>query len=147
MSTVVESAESRGTWSPPLTKPLDEAMWQAWVAKGRAQERRSSVMRVRILNSITIAVLLVSAALWSYITPFEVLVRFLVATGAIVVMAQAFQARHYFVAALFGALALLFNPVVPVLGLAGGWQRALVAATIIPFIGALDTRNWKQAQK
>lgn len=147
MPTVVELAESRSTWEPPPTKPLDEAVWQAWVAKSRAQEQRSSAMRVTILNGATIAVLLVSVGLWSYLTPFEVLVRFLVAAGAIVAMARALQARHYAFAALFGALALLYNPVVPVFGLAGNWQRALTAATIIPFVASLRGRNVKQAQK
>ena len=43
--------------------------------------------------------------------PFEVLVRFLVTASALVLMFQAFQTRYYSVAAAFGALALLYNPV------------------------------------
>ena len=46
MSTLVEVQESRGQWVPPVAEPLDEAVWQAWVAKGRAADLRSGAARI-----------------------------------------------------------------------------------------------------
>jgi len=76
--------------------------------------------------------------------PYEVVVRFIVAAGATVVMFQAFDARHYAVAAVFGALALLYNPVVPVFSFSGGGQRALVVASVAPFVLSLVWRKLKR---
>jgi hypothetical protein len=60
------------------------------------------------------------------------------------VMLQAFSARHYAGAVVFGALALLYNPVAPAFGFAGDWQRVAVAASAIPFIASLA---WRGAMK
>ncbi|MCW5982282.1 MAG: hypothetical protein KIT09_29620 [Bryobacteraceae bacterium] len=137
MSTSVELPRPQQTWSPPAATPLDEAVWQAWVATGRAQERRSSATRFRAVKWASIAVLLGAAGLWSNFAPFEVLVRFLVTASALVLMFQAFQTKHYPVAATFGALALLFNPVALLLEFSGGWQRAVVVASAAPFVASL----------
>lgn len=145
MSTSVESLGSRNVWEPPPAKPLDEAVWQAWVTKGRAGDRRSSAAAVRAAKWVSIAGLLAAVGLWSYLTPYQVVVRFLVTAGALVVMIQAVQVRHYVISAAFGALALLYNPVVPVFSLSGDWQRAAVAASAIPFVASLALRNVKLA--
>ena len=42
-------------WEPPPTKPLDEGVWQAWVAKGRAQDKRSRVVTARAVKWVPIA--------------------------------------------------------------------------------------------
>ena len=110
LSTSVESQRPREAWTPPASEPLNEAVWQAWVAKGRAQERRSSATRIKAVKWASIAGLLGAAGLWSRLAPFEVLVRFLVTASALVLMFQAFQTRYYSVAAAFGALALLSQP-------------------------------------
>jgi len=141
MSTSVELPGLQQTWSPPAATPLNEAVWQAWVAKGRAQQRRSSATRIRAVTWASIAVLLGTAVLWSNFATFEVLVRFLVTASALVLMFQAFQTRYYPVAATFGALALVFNPVAPLLEFSGGWQRAVVAASAVPFVASLVWPN------
>jgi hypothetical protein len=104
MSTAVELQGSQRTFEPPTAK-TDEAVWQAWVGKSRARERRNRI-------------------------------------GAVVMMMlQAFHAKRYVVAALFGALALLYNPVAPAFGFVGEWQRVVVAASSIPFISLLVWRD------
>ena len=143
MSTSVELPGPQQTWSPPATTQLDEAVWQAWVAKGRAQDRRSSATRFKAVKCASIVGLLGTAGIWSHFDPFEVLIRFLVTASALVLMFQAFQTRSYQVAATFGALALLFNPVAPVLEFSGGWQRALVVASAVPFVASLVWPNAK----
>ena len=94
----------------------------------------------------SIAGLLGAAGLWSHLAPFEVVVRFVVTASALVVMFQAFQTRHYAVAAMFGALALLYNPVGPAFSFSGDWQRAVVAASAVPFVASLVWRNRRNAR-
>jgi len=124
-------------WETPAALPLDGAVWAAWVAKGRAQDRQSSARRVRAVKWVSIAGLLAAAGLWSYLAPFEAAVRFLVTASSMVVMFRAFASKNYAVAAAFGALALFYNPVVPVFPLAGDWQRAIVVVSSVPFLVSL----------
>jgi uncharacterized protein DUF6804 len=145
MPALVESKESQSAWAPPEASPLDEAVWRAWVAKGRVRDRRSSAGRIKAVKWVSIVGLLAAAGFWSHLAPFEVVIRFLVTASAMVVMFQAFQAKYYAVAAVFGALALLYNPVLPVFSFSGDWQRALVVASATPFVASLAWRNVRLA--
>ena len=141
MSTSVGLRDLPAVWEPPPSKPLDEAVWQAWVEKGHAQDRRSSAARLKATKWISLAGLLAVAGFWSHLAPYDVVVRFIVAAGAIVVMLHALHAGHYAFAAVFAALALLYNPLAPVFSLSGDWQRALVVASAAPFVASLASRN------
>jgi hypothetical protein len=143
MSTSVGVRKSRKAWEPPASKPLDEPVWRAWQIKGRAQDRRGGEMRVKAVKWFAIAALLTTAGLWSHLPPYEVAVKLAVAVCAVVAMSQELQARQYAFAVMFAALVLLFNPVVAVFGFSGDWQRALVAASIIPFAASLVGRDVK----
>jgi len=145
MSTLVVLQPSPAVWQPPPVKPLDEAMWQAWMVKGRRSERRGSAARVKAVKWVCAASLLAAASLWSLPTPYDVVVRFIVAAGAMVMMFQAFRARQFAFAVTFGALALLYNPVAPVLSFSGEWQRMVVAASAVPFIASIAWPRVKQA--
>jgi hypothetical protein len=147
MSIPVGVQEVRGVWTPPVSKPLDEAVWLTWVARGRAQDKRGSAFRVRAVKWVSLAGLLAVAALWSHPTPYEVVVRSVVAGGSIVSMLQALKTRHYAFAVLFGALGLLYNPVAPLLSFSGGWQRLVVLASAGPFLVSLALRNSKEGTK
>lgn len=144
MSTAIASHNPRETWAPPAAIPFNETVWQVWLGKGRVHDRRSTAVRRKLVRWIPIAALLVAAGVWSQLAPYEVVVRFIVAAGATVAMFQAFHARHYAVAAVFGALALLYNPVVPVFGFSGGGHRALVVASVAPFAASLAWRKLKE---
>jgi hypothetical protein len=89
MPSVVESEKLQSAWAPPATRPLDEAVWQAWVAKGHAQDRRGSAARITAVKWASIVALLAAAGLWSHLAPFEAVIRFLVTASAIVVMSIA----------------------------------------------------------
>ncbi len=141
MSTSFESQGPRKAWTPPPVQPLNEGVWQAWVAKGRAQDRRSSAIRIRAVKWVSIAGLLAAAGVWSHIAPFEVVVRFLVTATAIVLMVPAFQAKFYAGTFAFGVLALCYNPVAPAFSFSGDWQRAFVGASVVPFIASLVWPN------
>jgi hypothetical protein len=145
MSTSVELQGFQSAVAPHAAKPPDEAVWKAWVAKGRASERRHSARRFTVVKLVSIVVLLTTAAVWSNLAPLDIVVRFIVAVCAAAVMLQTFRARNYAFAAVFGALALLYNPLVSVFSFAGDWQRFVTAASVIPFLIALAWRDVGQA--
>lgn len=145
------SAQTVTTETPTSTtiaaEAIDEKVWQTWVAKGRAQERADSAACSKGAKRVSVVALLVAAGLWSQFAPFALIIRFIVAASATFIMFQALHAKRYPVAAEFGALALLYNPVVPVFGFSGDWQRALVVASAIPFVASLTSRSRKHRSK
>ena len=144
MSASVTLQKSEEVFASPLAKPLDESVWQAWVLKGRAQDERSHATAMKAVTWISlVTLLLVAAGFWSYIRPYDVAVRFLLAAGGLLLMFQAVHTRHYAFATVFGALALLYNPVVPVFSFSGEWQSVFVMASAVPFIASLTWRNTK----
>jgi len=89
---------------------------------------------------ITMAALLAAAMLWrsgvnSQLPQF--LLGFVVCFGAGVVVMQAAQAKKHVWAGGFAAIALLFNPLVPVVPFNGEWGRWLVLLAIVPFAVSL----------
>jgi hypothetical protein len=125
----------------PLVKLLDEAVWEAWLDKGRAQDRRSSAARLKAIILASIAGLVAVFGLWSHLTPYDALVRFMLTIGAIVAMFHAIYAGKYVFAVLFGVIALLYNPIAPVFSFSGGWQRAIVLVSAAPFVASLAWRS------
>jgi hypothetical protein len=96
---------------------------------------------------ITMAALLTAAMLWGSAANSQ-LPRFLlgcvVCLGAAVVIMQAVRAKKYVWAGGFAVLALLFNPLVPVLPFGWEWGRLLVLVSIVPFavsLAALKTQR------
>ena len=133
-----------GGWQPPEARPLDEAVWQAWLAKGRDRERRSRLAVNKATRWGSMIVLLVAAALGVQLTPYDVVARFAITAGAVAMMIQALRAPQYAFAVAFGLIAALFNPVAPVVSFSGSWERAFAAASAIPFIAPLLWSNGKQ---
>jgi hypothetical protein len=67
--------------------------------------------------------------------------EFVVAAGAIVLMFHAIHFGHYASAAVFGTLALLYNPVAPVFRILGEWQSVVIALSAAPFVASSAVRN------
>ncbi len=143
-SKVVGLQELLGVRELPPSKRLDETVWQGWMEKGRARDRRSSAARLMAVKWVSLAGLLVVAGLWSHLTPYDVVARFVVAAGAIVLMFHAIHVGHYALAAVFGTLALLYNPVAPVFSFSGEWQRVIAVASAAPFVASLTGRNVRE---
>jgi uncharacterized membrane protein YoaK (UPF0700 family) len=139
MSTSIEVSRTIKPFSPPAFAEVKESVWQAWVAKGRAEDRRGGEARVRLTKWLAIAALLAAGAFWSNLAPYEIVVRFMVFAAAIVAMSSSIRRRNYPVAVLFGAMMLLYNPVWPVFALAGIWARILVFSSALPFAASLRT--------
>ena len=134
MSTSVEPLRSSESWTTPV---VDEVRWQAWLEAGRARERRGDARRIAVLKCLAIAALIAAAGLWSPLATFDTAVRFTVTLAATVGTFQAVKAQNYALAVVFGALALLYNPLAPVISFSGDWQRAVVAGSVIPFVVSL----------
>ncbi len=111
------------------------------MAKGREQERRTHAKFLKLVKWTSIAALVTGAGLGSLPAPFEVIVRFVATAGAILLMVQCLSARHYAMAAVFGVLTLLSNPLAPVLSFSSEWQRVLILASAAPFAASLAWRS------
>jgi hypothetical protein len=144
MATAVVLQELPEVRELPMLTPLDETEWQAWAVEDPAEKQGRSAV-IKAVKWASIAGLFALAGLWSRITPSEVVARFIVDAGAIVVMAQALLARSYAVLAVSGALVLLYNPLAPVFRLSGDWQRAALVASAIPFLVLLVWRDMRTA--
>jgi hypothetical protein len=145
MSKAVAVKEVATAWECPPVKPLDEAVWQAWISKGRAQDRQRREARTKALKWASIVALLAVGVLWSQVAPYELVIRCVVAAAAGGTMFEPFNTRQYALGAVFAGLALLYNPVAPVFDFSGNWQRALVLASAIPFVISLASRDLKAA--
>ena len=145
MSKAVAVKNSTIVWESPPVKPLDEAVWQAWKAKGRAQERQGREARIKALKWASIVGFLAVAALWSRLAPYEIVIRCVLTAAAVGMMFEVFNKRRYAFGAAFAGIALLYNPVAPVFEFSGNWQRALVVASAIPFGALLVSRDLKAA--
>lgn len=146
MSTSVALQKPRKAGESPPFKPIDEGIWQAWVEKGRARDRRRSATLLMAVKGLSFAGLLVIAALWPRVTPYEVVARFVVAAGSLVLMFHSIDARQYALAAVFGALALFYNPVASVFSFSGDWQRVVIVASAAPVVASLAARNLRTKQ-
>jgi hypothetical protein len=94
----------------------------------------------KIMKWITMAALLTAAMLWRSAANsqfLQFLLGFVVCFGAGVVVMQALRAKKFVWAVGFAGIALLFNPLVPVLPFDGEWGRLLVLVSIVPFAVSL----------
>ena len=85
--------------------------------------------------------LLLAGGLWTRATPAGVVVRFAVDAGAIAVLAAALIRGRLALAAASASVVVLYNPLAPVFGLAGGWQRAALVLFAIPSFALLIWRE------
>jgi len=95
-------------------------------------------MVTKIAKWICIAALLLTVGFWPSAVNHQLLLNVVVCAGALVIVMQAVRVKEYRWAVGFIALALLFNPVLPVFRLSGGLQLLLVAACIMPFAISLS---------
>jgi hypothetical protein len=75
-------------------------------------------MRIRLVKWLCIAVLFVSIVLWYWIGGYELPFRLVICSGAVVVAVQALHSARHRWTTCFVAIAVLFNPAIPVFPLA-----------------------------
>ena|SRR5579864_2550922 len=76
-------------------------------------------MLTKVVKYVSIVTLLLTAAFWSQILPYELIVRFTVGLGALLVAIQAVRAKRYYWSAGFFAIAVWFNPFATPMALSG----------------------------
>lgn len=133
------------------SKPLDEAVWRAWLKKNLQEERQRAAARIKAVKWACIGVLMVAAVVSSYVfspyvSMYRAVVRLAIGLGAIVIMFESLRARQYAFTALFAAIVLLFNPLLPLFALSG--NGLILFASVLPFVASLvwmKDRTWRVA--
>jgi hypothetical protein len=143
MPAVIETRGSQTAAQAPSPK-LNEAVWQAWIAKGRRLDTRRARTRLETVKLLSALGLLAGAGLWSYVASYEVMFRFAATMASCFVMLHAIRSRHYALAGLFGAVALLFNPLAQLFSASDDLKRVLLAIGATPFIVSL---GWRDTEK
>lgn len=94
-------------------------------------------MHARVMKWFSIGTLLLTVLFWGSAKDFRLELDLVVCGAAAVVVAQAFEAKKYYWASGFVAIALMFNPLVPVYRPAGDFALSIVVFSIVPFVMAL----------
>ena len=100
-------------------------------------------MLANIMKWVSISALCLAATSRRSAANYQFLLDFVVCMGAVIVVMQAVRAREYRWVAGFVAIALLFNPVVRVLGPPGVLRLVILVACIATFtisLVALETK-------
>jgi hypothetical protein len=108
--------------------------------KNLLEERRRGAARTKTVNWVCIGVLALAVVTsshisLSYVAAYQAAVRFVIGVGAAVMVFDNIQTREYGYAALFGAIILLYNPVLPAFAVAA--SGPILLASILPFVGLL----------
>jgi hypothetical protein len=99
--------------------------------------RKRIGMITRAMKIASIAVLMLSAIFWDYLPPFGLAMRFVVSVSAFLVAKQAGAAGKRYWVAGFYAIAVIFNPLLPLFRPAGGLSFLLVCASAATFAVSL----------
>ena len=92
-------------------------------------------MLTKIMKWVSISSLLL-ALVWRPSTPYQVVLEILICVSALMVVAQAWRAEKYLWVAGFAAIAVLFNPAIPV-GISRTGFFVLDALCIVTFLVSL----------
>jgi hypothetical protein len=88
-------------------------------------------MYIQVVKCASIAVWLLVTFFGNSASIYQVTLA--VTMGAILVLIQPFQAKRYWWAAAFFAVAIVFNPALPAVRLSGAIGSSLVVLAIVPF--------------
>lgn len=130
---LLSEQKSEATQSP---KALDEAVWNAWLDKNSARDRRNHAFRMEAVRWGCIGVLLLAAGLsfqHAFVSPIVVIkvIQFALTLGAIAFAWQTTSLRRYVLALAFVTVAILFEPL-----LSSSWlfrNSPVLFLSILPF--------------
>ncbi len=71
MSNAVKSVEDQSSWSPEPSRPLDQDVWSAWLAKNRAEEQQGAAARIRVVLLVGL-LLALAITLFLHLSPRQV---------------------------------------------------------------------------
>jgi Family of unknown function (DUF6804) len=90
-------------------------------------------MLTKIMKYVCVAALILAAAFWTNASAYELPLRFAVSLGALLVAFQAVKAQKRGWSIGFSAIAVLFNPVLPLGSFSGVVALTIIAASTVPF--------------
>lgn len=99
-------------------KPLDEAVWNAWLDRNSAKDRRNHAFHMEAVRWGCIGLLLLAAGLsFQHAFPYPLLgtkvFQFALTLGAIAFAWQTISSRRYVLSLAFASVAVLFQPLLP----------------------------------
>lgn len=99
-------------------KPLDEAVWNAWLDKNSARDRRNHAFHMEAVRWGCIGLLLLAAGLsfqhaFAYPLLGTKVFQFALTLGAIAFAWQTISSHRYVLALAFATVAVLFEPLLP----------------------------------
>ena len=99
-------------------KPLDEAVWNAWLNRNAAEDRRNHAFRMEAVRCGCISLLLLAVGLsfqhaFAYPLWGAKVFQFALTLGAIAFAWQTISSRRYVLALAFASVAVLFEPLFP----------------------------------
>src|ERR1051326_2543118 len=106
--------------------------------------KRGARIRLETVKIVSILGLFASAVFWPYVASYEAVLRFAVVMAAAFVLLHAVRSRHYVLATLLGAVALLYNPMAPLFPTSGDLERVLLVMSATPFILSLGWRDMRR---
>jgi hypothetical protein len=119
-------------------KALNEAVWNAWLDRNAAEDRRKHAFRMELTRWGSIGLLLLAAGLsfqHAFVYPLIAtkVVQFALTLSAIAFAWQASSSRWYALAVAFLIVAIAFNPLLP-----SSWvfrNSPVLLLCTLPFIG------------
>lgn len=114
----------------------DERLWQNWLAQGHLRDRASALRHVAAVRWCLAVILIAVALFWGFVPnpDYDLVVRFIVALGAVCLMVYEFRRGRLALAVLAGLLAWLYNPVTPSFSFIGLWNRGLLVVSSMVFL-------------
>ena len=99
-------------------KPLDEAVWNAWLDKNLANDRRNHAFHMGAVRWRCIGLLLLAGGLsfqHAFVCPVVItkVIQFALTLGAIAFAWHTTSSRRYVLALAFATVAVLFEPLLP----------------------------------
>lgn len=130
----------------PAAMPLNEALRAPSAEKGRAHGARMRATLLTGLKGLSMMALVAGATYWSNLLPYDGVARFALSAGALAAALLFFLGRRYAMAAVSGAVALVFNPIAPALTLAGDWRRTLLVVMAVLLVASFAGFEKRKAQ-
>jgi hypothetical protein len=123
--------------SPART--VDEALWTKWLQRGKQDEERRDKESWRIVALVSILALAVIVGAWSMWPAYGAMAAWVPFVGAVAWFVKTVSKHRYFIAAQFAGVAILHNPIFPLIRFeADSAQRLVVLMCAIPFVFALQ---------
>ena len=128
----------------PPSAELNEAAWSAWQMRHAASDRKQAGAIMLGVKCISLALLLLAVFFSGYAAPHHLWVRFVISLTAIVIACQAWDLKRYVFLLGFAAIAVIFNPVVPMFPIDAMVRSSVPSFAALAFVASIV---WLRAER